>query len=175
MQNNKISLMIVDLHISSKNVLVIGGGEQATKRISSIIDENCAITVVSPKFSAGILDMAGDGNITIHQREANMATLQEMNPDIVIVATDNHTLNSDIMRVAKEMGIMRYSVSDPQCSDYAHLAIVKFRDLVQIAVSTNGKSPTMAKRIRNNIKDNISDIVTLDIIDGIHAGRLHTH
>ena len=167
--------MIVDLHINSKNVLVIGGGEQATKRISSIIDEDCAITVVSPKFSASILDMAGDGSITIHQREATMATLQEMNPDIVIVATDNHTLNSDIMRVAKEMGIMRYSVSDPQCSDYAHLAIVKFRDLVQIAVSTNGKSPTMAKRIRNNIKDNISDIVTLDIIDGIHAGRLHTH
>lgn len=167
--------MIVDLHINSKNVLVIGGGAQATKRILSMIHEDCAITVVSPKFSASIMDMAEDGNITIHQREANAATLQETNPDIVIAATDNHTLNSDIMQAAKEMGIMRYSVSDPQCSDYAHLAIVKFRDLVQIAVSTNGKSPTMAKRIGNNIKDNISDIVTLDIMDGIRAGRLHTH
>lgn len=175
MQNNKISLMIVDLRMNSKHVLVIGGGEQATKRVSSIMDEGCTITVVSPKFSADILYMAEVGSITMHEREADTTILKEIHPDIVIAATDNPTLNHDIMKVAGEMGVMRYSVSDPLCSDYAHLAIVKFKDLAQIAVSTNGKSPAMAKRIRDNIKGSISDIVTLDIIDGIQSGRPHTY
>lgn len=175
MQNNKIPSMIVDLRINSKHVLVIGGGKQATKRISAIINEDCAITIVSPKLSADILDMARTHNITIHQREADSAILKDVHPDIVIAATNNPTLNRNMMKAAGEMRIMRYSVSDPLCSDYAHLAIVKFRDLAQIAVSTNGQSPAMAKRIRDNIKGSISDIVTLDIIDGIRRGRPHTH
>ena len=167
--------MIVDLHMNSKHVLVIGGGNQATKKIQSLYGEGCTITAISPKFTTILQDMARAGHITIHAKEADTHVLREVNPDVVIAATDNHTLNRDIMKAAKGMGVMRYSVSDPLHSDYAHLAILKFKDLVRIAVSTNGKSPTMSKRIRTNIESNLTRIITDDIIHNIQNEERITH
>lgn len=163
--------MIVDLRIDSKHVLILGGGKQAAKRFFAMAQEGCTITLVSPVISEDIMRASRSGRADVRTMEADITILDDVKPDIVVAATDNAPLNREIMAGAKERGIVRYSASDPDSSDYAHLATTEFDGVVRVAVSTGGRSPAMARKIRDNIRENIASVVTPDILSAIREGR----
>lgn len=150
--------MIVDLLLEGKAVLVIGGGVQATRRVTDMIREGCSITVVSEQFTDIIANMASDGRIVVLSRSILDDTiLDEIHPDIVVATTDDDTLNSIIVRGGKERGMISYSASNAQESDYHHLAVADINDTFKIAISTGGASPAAARAVRDYICTILSD------------------
>lgn len=149
--------MIINLNIHNKKILVIGGGDQAVKRIQNIINEGCKITVISDKVKPYIEKLSRDKKITLLKQQIHDVKLLTIhNPDLIITTTNNHKLNQDVINYAKDNKIMIYSSDDPKSSDYANLSIIH-KDTVQIAIYTHGKSPMMAKKLSSKIKKIISD------------------
>ena len=162
--------MIVDLRLNSRSVLVVGGGGEATKRVSMMASEGCSITVASPAFSEAILEMAERGQVALRQEAVrDDAILDEVRPDVVVAATDDHRLNRVLASSARERGMIAYSSSDPGISDYAHLATMEFGGTVRVAVSTGGRSPIMARVIRDRAREALSGIVTDEVLDQIRV------
>ena len=161
--------MIVDLRLDSKRVLVVGGGREATKRVAAMAGEDCTITVVSPALSDAILGMADSGRITAVRERADASVVERMRPDVVVAATDDHPLNRSLMAEARHRRILGYSSSDPQCSDFAHLAQAEFGGMVRVAVSTGGRSPAAAKLIRDEIRRAMEGVVTPRLLQDIES------
>ena len=161
--------MIVDLRLGSRKALVVGGGREATKRVAALAKEGCAVTVVSPDISDAITEMAGRGRVAVVREAADISILERMGPDLVVAATDDHPLNRALMAEARRRRMLRYSSSDPPCSDYAHLAQAEFGGLVRIAVSTGGRSPAAAMRIRDIVRGVLDDAITPQMLQDIET------
>ena len=161
--------MIVDLRLNSKRILVVGGGREAAKRVASMMQEDCSITVVSPVISEAISDMARSGRITLVHERADTFILERTQPDMVVAATDDHSLNRTLMAEAHRLRVLCYSSSDPQYSDYANLAQAEFGGMVRVAVSTGGRSPAMAKRIRDDIRNILAHTITPQMLSEIET------
>jgi precorrin-2 dehydrogenase/sirohydrochlorin ferrochelatase len=67
---------------------------------------------------------------------------------LVIAATDDKELNRRLVKKGRTMGAFVYAVDDPTVSDFSYASIINIEDVMQIAVSTSGRSPIMARRIR---------------------------
>ena len=161
--------MIVDLRLDSKRILVVGGGREATKRVAAMVRENCSITVVSPAVSEAISETARSGRIAVIHDRADASILGRMRPDIVVAATDDRSLNRSLMDEARRLRVLGYSSSDPQRSDYANLAQAEFGGMVRVAVSTGGRSPAMAGRIRDDIRNMMARTITPQMLREIEA------
>ena len=161
--------MIVDLRLDSKRILVAGGGREAAKRVAAMAGENCSITVVSPSTSEEIEEMARSGRITLIRESADISTLDRVQPDMVVAATDDHIMNRALVVEARRFRILGYSASDPQYSDYANLAQTEFGGMVRVAVSTGGRSPAAAKRIRDDIRDMLAETITPRMLQELEA------
>ena len=157
--------MIVNLNLQGKNVLVIGGGSEALKRINILKDEQCTITAISKTTHHEIMKLAKNGVIS-HVREdvKGMGFFTTYCPDIVITTTNNHRLNQEIIKTAKEQKIMVYSSDNPESSDFANLGVIDIEGVVRIAISTGGKSPAMAKKLKEQIGRNVKKMVSVEDI-----------
>lgn len=153
--------MIVDFNLRGRNVLVIGGGAEAQKRIKALAGQQCSITVISGTTTPGIRRMAADAGIGIEGRNIhNLRLLARYKPDIIITTTNDHKLNQRIIAYAKRKKITIYSSDDPESSDYANLSVIDIGGAVQIAISTRGKSPAMAKKLKRRIEGGIRGMIT---------------
>ena len=157
--------MIVDLHVESRSILIIGGGRQATRKAEAMLREGALVTVVSPQFSATLEEMARDKRLKIIQKTAaDDNTLLEAHPDILVAATDDIALNARLVELAKSLGILAYNASSPRNSDYSHVAVAEIDDIIKVGVSTGGKSPVMAKAIRDTILAMLKRTVTEEMM-----------
>ncbi len=153
--------MIVNLNLRGKNVLVIGGGGEALKRINSLLDEGCAITVISGIVTPKVCALIQDMKIKFHQEDVvDVKILDRYEPNLIMVTTNDHKLNQKIVAYAQKNGIMVYSSDDPDSSDFAHAAVVDAADPIRIAIFTGGASPAVAKRIGARLGENIRRVVT---------------
>ena len=160
--------MIVNLNLHGKNVVVVGGGREALKRIDSLLGEQCKITLISDAVDSRIAALAKKKKIRLEkQKIQDLKFFAAYRPDLVITATDDYTLNQRILSHAKKKKIMAYSSDDPESSDFANLATVNVEGTVRIAVFTGGKSPTMAKMLKAKIGKNIKTLVSREDIDRI--------
>lgn len=160
----------MDLRLDSRSVLVVGGGREATKRVRMMAPEGCRITVASPDISAEIEEMASNGSISVRRgMVSGDSILEEVRPDMLVAATDDSTLNRRLVESARIKGIIAYSSSDPAYSDYSHLAIAEFGGTVKVAVSTGGRSPTIAKVIRDEARRALDGVVTDVLLEEIRV------
>ena len=74
--------------------------------------------------------------------------LSSYKPFVVMACTNDRQLNRKIVKKAKTMKCYAYASDDPEISDFAHPSVINIEDAVQIAVSTGGKSPAMARKIK---------------------------
>ncbi|MDP8906042.1 MAG: bifunctional precorrin-2 dehydrogenase/sirohydrochlorin ferrochelatase, partial [Thermoproteota archaeon] len=159
--------MIIDLDIENKNVLVIGAGIEGTKKIRLLGDHKCNITVISENIGPDVVNYKKKYNLkTITKKITDVDILNEFDDAFIIFAvTNDKHLNRKITRWARQRKILTYSVDDSQQSDFGFLSIIDIEDSIQIAVSTLGKSPVMAKIIRGKIEDAIKNIIVKADID----------
>ena len=141
--------MIVDLNLQNKIVVVIGGGKEAEKRITSLLKEECQITVFATEINPAINKLAKSKKIkNKKQKIADTKFMVQIKPDLIITTTDDREINKKIIRDAKKKKIIVYSSEDPEQRDFANPAIIDFEKIIQIAIFTGGQSPAMSKKLR---------------------------
>lgn len=157
--------MIVDLDLKGGLVIVVGGGAEALKKINALLTQNCEILVLSDKVNTQIKNFVSKKKIEFKKIKLNNANvLSNYKPFLVMATTDDRKLNRKIVDYAKKMGCMAYASDDPDVSDFAHPSIINIEDTVQIAISTGGRSPAMARKIKLQAEKVFKKIVNKDDI-----------
>ena len=143
--------MIVDLHLKGRLAIVVGAGAEGLKKIDSLLTQDCEILVISETVNPQIKKHIEKNKIKFKKtRLQNADFLSKFKPYLVMATTDNKELNRKIVKKAKAMKCFAYASDDPKTSDFAHPSVINIADTIQIAVSTRGKSPVMAKKIRQD-------------------------
>jgi len=140
---------------------VIGSGNEGMKKVNSLFTQDCKILVISNKSNSQIEKYVKQGKIQFKKTKLNDATfLSKYKPYLVMATTSDITLNRKIVEKARRMKSYAYASDDPEVSDFAHPSVINIADTVQVAVSTGGSSPAMARKIRlkmeSFLKKNIS-------------------
>ncbi len=157
--------MIVDLDLKGGLVIIVGGGAEALKKINALLTQNCEILVLSDKVNTQIKNFVSKKKIEFKKIKLNNANvLSNYKPFLVMATTDDRKLNRKIVDYAKKMGCMAYASDDPDISDFAHPSVINIEDTVQIAISTGGRSPAMARKIKLQAEKVFKKIVNKDDI-----------
>jgi precorrin-2 dehydrogenase/sirohydrochlorin ferrochelatase len=160
--------VLISLNLQGKLVIVIGGGEEALKRIHSLQRENCQIMVISDTINKQIRKLVDTKKIKFKkQKIRDVTTLSDYNPYMIITTTNDKELNQGIINNAKKNKIIAYSSDNPESSDFANLAIIDFENTIQVAVFTCGKSPAMSKKLRIKAEKIFKEIITKEDINQI--------
>ncbi len=144
----------VNLDIRKKNCLVVGGGSVGTRKVKMLLECGAKVTVVSPFATEKLAKMAENNKITLHKR-----SYEASDPDsafLVIGATDDEALNIQISRDAEKQNKLCNIADRPEVCNFILPAIVKRDDLI-IAISTSGKSPAFAKKLRKELEKQFGD------------------
>ena len=162
--------MIVDLNLIGKRVLVIGGGNESSRKVEALLSQQCEIFVVAEKVEKSIKNYSKEGKILLDlKRIDDMGFLNNYKQlDLILATSDDPVLNRKILIAGKEKyGCYVYAADDPQVSDFSHPSVINIKDTVQIGISTGGRSPLMGKSLRKTleplIKISISDLILMQI------------
>ena len=161
-------MLIVDLHLNGKLVIVIGSGNEGMKKVSSLLTQDCRILVISNSSNSELEKKIKQGRIEFKKMTLNDANfLSNYKPYLVMATTNDRALNRKIVEKARKMKSYAYASDDPEVSDFAHPSVINVADTVQIAISTGGSSPAMARKIKlkaeSYFKKNISNEEILQI------------
>jgi len=142
------------LKLQHKPCLVVGAGGIAAPKVASLLRAGGDVTVVAPDARPEIVDQAREGIIQWHAREFVESDLDGM--FLVVTGTDRQSVNHAVAEAARARDILCNSVDDPPDCDFFYPSVVRRGDL-QIAISTAGKSPALAQRIREEIDSLLSE------------------
>ncbi len=157
--------MIIDLNLHDKTVIVIGGGNEAQKRINSLINQGCKILVISDSVNSQINKLVQAKKIKLKkQKIQDTKFISKLKPNMIITTTNDKNLNQKIINSAKRSKIIVYSSDNPEDSDFSNPAIIDFEQMIQIAIFTGGRSPAMSKKIRIQSEKIFKKIITKEDI-----------
>lgn len=158
--------MLIDLKLTGKTVMVIGGGAEAYRKTQSLLDSGATIWLISKEFSKDVLSLGETKKVALLKTEVKDAKtfIDSLNPkpDLLLAATDNSKLNLELVKAAKTYGSIVYAVDNPAISDFILPAVAHIGD-VKVAVSTGGKSPAMAHVLRERIEKLVTPQDLLEI------------
>ena len=139
----------ITLRLAHKRCVVIGGGTVATRKVKSLVAAGAAVTVIAPEMTEELQTLAATGIIDSKPREALPADIRDAL--LVVVAADQSNINERIGCAAQDAGQLVNVVDHPELCNFFVPATVR-RGPVSIAVSTDGASPMLARRIRQQLE-----------------------
>ncbi len=153
MQNNPLYPIFLKLH--TLDMLIVGAGAVGFEKLSFILKSSpdARITMVAPWVSEEVQNLLIDNpqnKVQIVQREFQAEDVA--GKDMVIAATDISELNRRVHKIAKAFGVLVNVADTPALCDF-YLGSIVTRGNLKVAVSTNGQSPTFAKRFRQVLED----------------------
>ena len=141
----------VSIDLNNKNVLVIGAGKIALRKIEILLNYNCNITVITKEIlEEKFLELEKNNKIKIFKNQEFKEKFLE-NIFLVITATDNEILNKEISQLCMSKNILVNNVTSKDDMNVRFMSIYE-KDDIQIAISANG-NPKKAVEIKNKIKD----------------------
>ncbi|MCH7758335.1 MAG: bifunctional precorrin-2 dehydrogenase/sirohydrochlorin ferrochelatase [Thaumarchaeota archaeon] len=165
--------MIVDLNLQHKTVIVIGGGNEAQKRINSLLKQGCEIIVISNSVNSQINKLVKEKKVKLKkQKIQDTKFISKFKPNMIITTTNDKNLNQKIIDSAKKSKIIAYSSDNPEDSDFSNPAIIDFENMIQIAIFTGGRSPAMSKKIRIQSEKIFKNIITKEDIAQIKIQKI---
>jgi siroheme synthase-like protein len=139
------------LNIQGRKCLVVGGGPVALRKAKALLEHGANVEVVGPILCPELNQLATDGVIRTIQRDYKSEDLQHA--FIAIAATDNAKTNERVAAEARRRGALVNVVDDPKNSDFIVPSYLKRGDVI-VAVSTSGRSPALARKIRSELGKN---------------------
>ncbi|MBW2411537.1 MAG: bifunctional precorrin-2 dehydrogenase/sirohydrochlorin ferrochelatase [Deltaproteobacteria bacterium] len=139
----------INLDIQGKRCLVVGGGSVGARKVITLLNCGAAVTVVSPRTTEKLNELAKAGSITLRNRSYRTTDLKDV--FLVIGATDDESLNQKISSDADSHDILCNIADRPAVCNFILPSIVHRGDLV-ITISTSGKSPALAKNLRKTLE-----------------------
>jgi len=140
------------LDIEGRRCVVVGGGPVAERKCRGLLDAGGAVTVVTERATGGIEKLAGDGMVTLVRRAYSYGDLD--GALLAVAATDDPTVHADVFKEGEERGVLVNAVDDVRHSHFAVPSVVRRADVV-VAISTGGKAPALAKRVRSRLGDRL--------------------
>lgn len=133
---------------------MIGGGTEGLRKINGLLDQDCEITVITSRLNSELKKLMSDGKINlIKSRIKDVKILDQFKGVfLILAATDDRGLNRKLVEKGRTMGAFVYASDDPKISDFSYASLVNYEGLIQVAISTSGKSPIMARKIRMKIE-----------------------
>ena len=130
--------------------MVIGGGTEGSRKIRGLLGQNCKITVISNRLNRYLRSLERQGKIEIVKIKLKDASILDNyeNQFLVLAATSDRSLNRKLVEKGRSMGSFVYAADDPQFSDFSYTSIINIEGILQVAISTYGKSPIMARKLR---------------------------
>ena len=161
--------MIVDLNVNNKKAVVIGGGTEGVRKVHGLLDQECQITVITSRLNKELKKMSDDGKLRlIKKRIKNVSILNDIsNIFLILAATDDKELNRKLVEKGRSIGAFVYAADDPNISDFSYTSLVNVQGIIQVAISTSGKSPIMARKIRIKIERMLHKIINDSDISNI--------
>jgi precorrin-2 dehydrogenase / sirohydrochlorin ferrochelatase len=144
-----MNLFPIFVKLADRRCLVIGAGTVGQAKIQSLLDAGAKVRVIAPQGTATVKEWAELGLVTWEVREFQPSDID--GSFLVVAATNSSKTNAVIYREAQERNVLCNSVDDPEHCDFYYPAIVRRGDL-QIAISTAGKSPALAQRLRRDLE-----------------------
>jgi precorrin-2 dehydrogenase/sirohydrochlorin ferrochelatase len=136
--------------LEGRKCLVVGGGKVAEEKIAGLLPHLPWVTVVSPLATKRIQKQARAGILTWKQRRFRSSDVA--GSLLAIAATDSAAVNAAVFRACTARGVLCNSVDDPPNCDFFYPAVVR-RGALQIAISTSGRSPSLASRLRRELEE----------------------
>ncbi len=156
----------VSLNLKGRNCLIVGGGKVAERKLKSLIKAEANVTLIAPEINAILQEMREAGayhylNSTYQVNDVNGFFL-------VIAATDCSETNSQIGADAESQAILFNSANSSEYSNF-YPAAASYCGDIQLAVSSNGQNPYLAKKIRKYLDQKFDSSLQEEVLE---LGRL---
>ena len=154
MEQNELYPIFLKVH--QLNVLIVGGGNVALEKLTFLLKSSpkAKVQMIAPFFREETIKLANNHQVEILKTTYNKSYLE--NKHIVIATTDDIVVNINVYNDCKERNILVNVADNPPYCDFYMGGIVT-KGHVKIAISTNGKSPTTAKRLRQFFEEVIPE------------------
>lgn len=156
-QEDKNLLFPIFLKTSHLQLLIVGGGNVGFEKLNAILLNNSKtyVKVVAISIQQKIKNVAADyPNIMLEERDFHYDDLEDI--DWVIIAVDDKELSAEIRAMAKSKNLLTNVADTPDLCDF-YLGSIVQKGHLKIAISTNGKSPTIAKRLKEFLNENLPE------------------
>lgn len=137
------------LDVEDRDVVIIGGGNVCARKAETMLRYGAKVTVVSPEFTEEIESWARDGRIRIKRKAYEDSDLE--GASIVIASTDSESVNERIARDCRRRKIPVNVVDVTHLCEFIVPAIIE-KGSIQLAVSTGGKSPALARTLKEDLQ-----------------------
>ncbi|PIP04941.1 MAG: siroheme synthase [Syntrophobacterales bacterium CG_4_8_14_3_um_filter_49_14] len=137
------------LQVTDKKCVVVGGGEVAERKVKRLVECGACVTVVGKMLTPFLRAMTAEGRIAHIAADYDEAYIH--GALLVIGATDRDEVNERICREAREKNILVNIVDDPARCDFILPSLLQRGDLL-LAISTGGKSPALARKLREELE-----------------------
>jgi precorrin-2 dehydrogenase / sirohydrochlorin ferrochelatase len=162
------NLFPIFLKAENLRFLIVGGGNVGLEKLEALLSNSpkATVTLIAPLIKEEIVELSKNHNLTLIFKPYKKNYLTDK--DIVLVGTDSKEVNLEVQNDCKEAGILVNVADTPKLCDFYLGSVVKKGDL-KIGISTNGKSPTFAKRFREILEDILPNNLqeTLDNLQAI--------
>lgn len=166
---NTNNLYPIFLKTKNLQILVVGGGNVAEEKLTFLLKSSpdANVTMVSPFFRENTIALAATGNITMVTKKYRKKYLKGKH--MVIATTDNVPVNVQVYKDCRKRNILVNVADNPPYCDFYMGGIVT-KGNVKLAISTNGQSPTTAKRLRQFFEEVIPEDVN-EFINNLNTYR----
>jgi precorrin-2 dehydrogenase/sirohydrochlorin ferrochelatase len=139
--------MLVNLH--ARRCVVVGAGKVAAEKINGLLLHGAQVTVISPRAVEQIRMLSRSGALIWRRRCFSAEDIG--GALLVVAATNSPATNESVFRACQAQGILCNAVDEPEHCDFFYPAVVR-RGPLQIAISTGGRSPALAARLRRELE-----------------------
>ncbi|CAN5918770.1 hypothetical protein BH24BAC1_BH24BAC1_24680 [soil metagenome] len=163
-------LFPIFLKLNELHTLIVGGGYVGMEKVTAVLanSPSATVTLVAPEIREEIRELAAQfPNLALLHREYQPEDLAEK--DLVLVATNNKALNIQIKQQARARKLLANVADTPDHCDFSLSSVVP-KGHLKIAISTNGKSPTVAKRVKEVLLEAFPDEIE-QVLDQIQEIR----
>ncbi|SHG95711.1 precorrin-2 dehydrogenase / sirohydrochlorin ferrochelatase [Fibrobacter sp. UWH9] len=148
------SLFAIEMNLEGKNVLVVGGGRIALRKVKTLLPTGARITVVAPMFDPEFKTLEVPQNsfttVTLEERPYDVLDLRSVS--MVFICTDQPAVNAQVSNDARARRILVNNACDYLDGDFIVPARMDFGKNITVTVSTQGRVPSLAKKLKQKIQ-----------------------
>jgi siroheme synthase-like protein len=149
-----LSYYPVFLKICGMKCVVVGGGQVALRKVRALLEHEANIDVIGPDICSELIALADVKRIRVFLRDFKPEDLQKA--FIAIAATDNRDINQQVAEEARRNSVLVNVVDDAESSNFIVPSCIQRGDIT-IAISTAGRSPALARKIRTKLEQDFGD------------------
>jgi precorrin-2 dehydrogenase/sirohydrochlorin ferrochelatase len=140
----------INIDIRGKRVVVVGGGAVAARKCQTLLAADAQVIVIAPILADSLRELVDKGVVRHLARQYKKGDIA--GAFLVFAATDSHSVNQAVAKEGKNSGVLTDVADAPDTGDFTSPAVISRGELM-ITISTEGKSPLLARRIREELEE----------------------